>query len=854
MHRYYICGWIFYMKKVVISALPLLLVSYNPAVFAKQNQISQTIVENSDDEVNNQDDVIVVTSPIPKISKPQSVDSAQITQMNTGDGNITDLLKTSPAVQMSNSSYNGMTQGEIKPADISIHGNTSYQNNYQLDSVSFNNDVDPVDPGLGVTNTRVDSDEQGLYIDSRLINEIKLYDNNIPVEYGGFTGGVVDVISRHWNHETNGSIFYRRTHSSWNKTHVDPAINFDSSANDASHPSRFQPKYSKQNFGGWFETGITDNLGLMFAASRRESDISSVTYQGPSLLLEGDDLIEIRKNGGMKNQTRVSDNFSSKFTWYATDQTIVNISANYSKYDNYSFAATVANSGYDTKHNGLSMALQLMHEFDFAKLDVTTSYQMLEDKRTNDQNYFVTLVDYSDWRNPVQYHSGGVGNLTTKQNNWGFKSKLEFMPINWLNVTHEPSMGFELTKTKARYIRNEDFYRYTYTGTWDSLPWLSFADHASVFQAGRYQASYDNYTLFADDTMQYGRLTVRPGIRIDYDSFIKDANLAPRLVTSFDAFGNGNTVLTTGFNRYYGRTMMAYALYGAQNAGLKNCYYFCTPGQVDEDWISSSDFEGLDSLSTPYNDEISLGIEQIVDNSLWQLQYVHRKSYDEVRSRPKYNNGRSNVRTFDNSGRSKHDTVSLTVKNRLPIEFYHAEHTASASISWQQSKSNSPKELGYAHYDPANNVRHDKVWYNGKIINASDLPATDFNIPVKVNVELTSKIPEYDLTLYNLLQWQSSRHQAVRYSNQYYIDPNTGNKMAKYEKERFASTFRWDTKLGWTPSFAKGANFSVEVNNILNKKNVIDRYVYGADKVGNDRVVNAYAPGRQFWIQVGYDF
>lgn len=130
------------------------------------------------------------------MSAPQYVTSEEIRQRNTGDGNITDLMKTNPAVQFANNDSNSMNQGEIKPSRVSIHGSSSYQNAYRLDGVSFNNDFDPADSGLGETATRLSSSDQGIYIDSRLIDSMTVYDNNIPVEFGGFTGGTVEVNSR----------------------------------------------------------------------------------------------------------------------------------------------------------------------------------------------------------------------------------------------------------------------------------------------------------------------------------------------------------------------------------------------------------------------------------------------------------------------------------------------------------------------------------------------------------------------------------------------------------------------------------------------------------------------------------
>lgn len=59
----------------------------------------------------------------------------------------------------------------------------------------------------------------------------------------------------------------------------------------------------------------------------------------------------------------------------------------------------------------------------------------------------------------------------------------------------------------------------------------------------------------------------------------------------------------------------------------------------------TNDYEGLDSLKTPYNDEISLGLQQEILSTTWRLTYVHREGYDEVRSRTKYNNLTGQINT-----------------------------------------------------------------------------------------------------------------------------------------------------------------------------------------------------------------
>ena len=83
-----------------------------------------------------------------------------IARRPTEDGNITDLLKSNPAVQFSNHGDGSLQMGEIKPSNISIHGSVAYQNNYTLDGISTNSDLDPAEQ-TSVTTTRLGgSDEQ----------------------------------------------------------------------------------------------------------------------------------------------------------------------------------------------------------------------------------------------------------------------------------------------------------------------------------------------------------------------------------------------------------------------------------------------------------------------------------------------------------------------------------------------------------------------------------------------------------------------------------------------------------------------------------------------------------------------
>lgn len=784
-------------------------------------------------------------------SAPQYITSEDIKQRNTGNGNITDLLKSNPAVQFSNNDSTSMNQGEIKPSRISIHGSSSYQNAYKLDGVSFNNDFDPASSGLGETNTRISSDEQGMYLDSRLIDNIAVYDNNIPVEFGGFTGGTVEVQSRRWSGETHANAYYRTTRSGWNTIFTDSRLNFDTANNDVSNPARFQQKYHKQNFGGWFETGVTDNSGLIFSASRRESSIPMMQSSAGGFIHDSQqELQQVEQSAGYRDQTRTSDNYFIKYSWDISDTQSLDISSNIAQYKSYLFSGSVYNSGYDNEHNGLSFTALYKHQLDLGVMELTAGYQNLQDKRVSDQNYFIRLDDYiTGWSTPTSYNSGGQGDLESKQGTYSGKAIMRFHAFNLGATSHQPTMGLEYAHTKGEYIRDKAYYSYFYSGMTMGDQWNGALSQSTRYQEGKHSATYSNIAAYIDDNIQYKRLTLRPGVRFERDDFVRRLNISPRLSATYDLWGTGDTLLIGGVNRYYGRSMLTYALYGAQNAGLQHCYFDC---DAADSWNNRTDFDGIDQLKTPYNDEFTLALQQEIASTTWRLQYVHRDGRDEVRSDTKYPDANSveklNIRSFNNNGKSSHDTLTLSVKNSQPWEMAKAYHVFNASVSWQQSKTNTPKDSGYANFDPnTQNVNHNKVLYDGKIIDAKKLPSGNFNSPLKVTAELTSVFDSLDLTWYNIVQWNGKRSQAEKTNNGSPVNTSEGY-VYSYKKQNYSSRFTWDTKLTWQPDFAQGFGVSVEVNNLLNTRNVADNFTY------HNVEYKSYEPGRQFWLQVNYDY
>ena len=309
-----------------------------------------------------------------------------------------------------------------------------------------------------------------------------------------------------------------------------------------------------------------------------------------------------------------------------------------------------------------------------------------------------------------------------------------------------------------------------------------------------------------------------------------------------------------GANRYYGRNILTYALYKAQNGGMENIYDYASDDSPAADgWFAANDFDGLERLKTPFSDEFSIGLTQRLGDWSASAAYVHRNGHDEVRSRSRTEGSGYDtrfVREFYNGGESEHDSVIFSINNTAPLKFAKANHWVRFSAAWQEPKSNAAIDQGYSELESGKTVNMDKVWYDGSVIDAEDLDSTDFNIPVKFDLEATSEWAQWGLTWYNFLHLSLDRSQAVRDDGEYYAWTHEGEygpmteQIRKYSRVDFASAWSWDTKVLYRPDWARGVGVSLEVYNVTNNRNASDVFVYKGTQY------KSYDPGRQFWVQL----
>src|SRR5690606_8352044 len=125
-------------------------------------------------------------------------------------------------------------------------------------------------------------------------------------------------------------------------------------------------------------------------------------------------------------------------------------------------------------------------------------------------------------------------------------------------------------------------------------------------------------------------LNLRPGIRLDDDSYMDQTTLAPRLAMQYDLLGNRQTLLQAGANRYYGRNIAAWRLQEGRN---RLRYNNEVRNSLEDDWSVGSQALNqvrFNQLDIAYDDELMLGLLQQWQGLEFGVKYVRRKGRDQV--------------------------------------------------------------------------------------------------------------------------------------------------------------------------------------------------------------------------------
>lgn len=766
-------------------------------------------------------EIVVYGDNNKSLSSVKTLSSDEISKTPTSNGNITDYLRSNPHIRYENSDQNGFQRGEIKPENISINGADPNQTAYFVDNVNINNeltaDSDIFDGSMqvvpGISHT------QAYFFDATMLSKVEVQDSNISASLGGFMGGAVIAKTKQYSGADSIKLKYRTTNSSWAKMEAGDSVQkiLKQVRPDLDGVAELQPKYDKQTFNILAEKRLNDNLGMVFGYSRRTSSIEQNRLIGYKTATTEAQLDK-------QNHQRLSDNLLLNFNWTPQEKERIEFGLRYSNYKELKYFKENINNNVSDYHQALGATLAWVHSFNSGVWTNTLAYDRFQDKRKSSSNSVeTTSVSDENWESLYNFEKGGYGNSQLIQDNLHFSTEYVMDPFYLASTEHSISIGGIYQATKYQFYRPQDVHSkvvQVILGANGSNPTeMILLD--STTSKGRVKTSYQNIAIYAEDLIKWRKFEFRPGIRIERDDYLKNNNIAPRFVARYHPWDN--TGFTLGLNRYYGRSFASLKL---ANGILK----------LNND--STRQHQNFSSLKTPYADELSLSFDQNMGNLALKLGYIHRDNKNRIILKRESIPGKRKT-SYINGRPFGVDIYTFQLNNIEPWKLGKTYWTTSLGFDWLNTKRADGEEFDL----------NKLVSLDGKLMTYREMlrqvnSSTEDWI-ARLGIDMT--IPDYDITWSNKVYMKAP----IRHYDPINENNDDDNAPPRYRSYHYGRHTQWDSSIRWQPTIRgkHSVYMQVDILNVLNKtrKNKVAT-ISTSDEYG------VYTPGREFWLEVGYQF
>ncbi|TKR55174.1 TonB-dependent receptor [Allopusillimonas ginsengisoli] len=736
-----------------------------------------------------------------------------------GNRDISSLIAENPAVRQDDSVNNSTNRGSLAVEDISIYGASPFQNQFQIDGVSATNQIDPANRNLNLQVGNVPGYSQAYNLDTNMLDGVAVLDSSIPVEFGRFTGGVIDARVR--NPKGDNSITADFSYNSSDMTSQKIAEGHQNSF-DIGKPG-FSPSWIKRFASATVDVGLTENTAAIVNVSRRESTIDRTMRVFKD---------KIFTDADKKEKDSVDNIFAKMRTVWSADTDSFFTIKYADRQENLVDAGIMADRiHWQNQQKAYGLGFDLNHDLGWGHARLQLSYDQMDSRRNSDASTYMVHAFYgNNGSREYQYIDGGFGRESTEQRNLVMKPRLDLKPFFTGAVEHTAYAGLEVSHTKAEFVRHQDSYagntRHYSDGQPDKVQTLNY------YQAGRADVSYASLALYLADRLAWKRLALTAGVRMDQDNYFGNTNIAPRAMLEWDISGDGSTVMSGGWSRYYGMDILGTAM-KERKSQLHTL--LITGGKVVD--RPTHTVYRVDGLRTPYDDEWAIRVNHNVsDNITGLLSYVHRNGRQQVA----LDGNRAQGYFYANEGWSSTDAVSLSIQSRTPWKLGETRWTGRIDATYQHTKRNTTLADGY---DGEAERPDDQIYYNNNKIRRADKPVGDYNSPWRVSAAVTGAWPKYGFTLNNQINWRGGRKEI------FYTGISSGDRLEKYESGRMGSYWTWDMRVDWKPASIKGITLGVDVLNLLNKQAPL---VVSSPNIATSR--NYYRTGRELWLRAAYSY
>lgn len=765
---------------------------------------------------------------------------------------ISEFLKVNPNVQFSNADKAANSQAELNASDISIHGALPYSNNFLINGMSVNNDINPYAGTSDFNNlTSLSSTSQAFTLNTDLLCNLEVLDSNVSAQYGKFTGGVISATTcapKTQVGKIHGSLNYDYTNSAWNRFNyidADEEAEFtDPSERDA------QKDFTKQGYSLSTYGRLTESVGINLSLSQRKSKI------------EADSKLN---DARPYNEERSSDNLNLEVFYNPSDALAVKLAAQHYEDKGLRFISNTLTDGLTQKSNGDALILNIDQKLTNVSIHQNLSYQEKKNERKSADNDQFTWYKTADknWGTSTISTEGVSGDISNEQKTLEYSVNAVFSPLDFLNTQHRFNIGAGFNHTEANWNRPSDFTAYflpTKFGT-DCIKSDGSVDSAchagyipakdlngqysvtkTVHGMGSIEVQQDSWYSFIEDRITFNnKFEAVLGLRYDYDSLSKNGNFAPRTAFHYMPFADQRLKFTTGWNRYYDRYL--YNLDLQDNiSGLQKQY---TRTDLNSEWQAKTSTSkvniGRSELDLPYADEWMLGLSSEFKNIRTQLKYVNRDYKDQYYlvipdKKDPFTRFYSNDKTYSN------ESVTFDIANIAPIDILGAKHGVNLAISYSDTKRD------FNNADQVEVTEFSHVLYNGNTITPNNLPASDFNVPLTVRLgwEFTPNQLQ-GLNINNFLVYKPTYEGITKATippkNRPAIETTPDNLpiIYSYNDTDIPSVVRWDLRASYGHQLSKDvqAIWGLTINNVTNRHNkYLDSDYYLKSEIGRQFIAD----------------
>lgn len=679
----------------------------------------------------------------PPLDSGTSVITGAAVEANApGSGDAIDLLRRLAGTHFAIDRDTRLTEEslrDLRPEMISISGGRPTDNMFMLDGVATNSLFEMTTPGSRSTSPAHFEDvagvsAQSIFIDTNLIGGITVRDSNVSAEYGRFTGGVVEIVTRDpgRRYSVQGSVGYSGSELTSFKT----APGYTGTIPE-------EPDYRRLRWSLSADMPITDTISVLAAYNRSEAESTytrSASY-----------------GGGEYGSLTVSENYLLTTLFELPNQTRLTAQVTHAPYRSDFEGGNGINNLIVTHSGGTTGKLSLDGVRGVAdwRLELNHAWSNMS-RDASPYNFSRPAGGVVNWCSASSCTEGGFGNINQSQHDTTLVGRWS-QPF----MGGDLRLGFDYDRIQARKERPQEGRAYQ-RGTYDTRTvCASPTDLACItgnhgltryiaYGAFDFDVGIDAASLWGEYTRDIGGITVRAGLRYDYESFLDNHNLSPRLSVSGELPWFGITA-TGGLNRYYGRSFLSYAVRQARPSNLTyERTGVLTGGQLvfSENWRltavgTPANYSNAD-LKTPYSDEATLALTGPVRwiGGEWRLKGVYREGHDLIISTL------GETVTYDDLGRPRTYRVyspsnegESTYKGGS-FEYIRTfgRHSFTFSTSFSDTKSNAVREYDV---DEEDDLGGTMVVYNGEIVSLLDVARSndrlDFAAPFVGNLSWSSR-------------------------------------------------------------------------------------------------------------------